>query len=95
MPLSHPPKRARRRRSAAGALGSVVLTAYAAAIGLLGPLPLMPSLACIAAAFVATNVESVIGAVAQDNYDWLTNELVNGIMTVVGAAVGIGFAMLF
>ena len=81
--------------TAAGALGSVVLTAYAAAIGLLGPLPLLPSLACIAAAFVATNVESVIGAVAQDKYAWLTNELVNGIMTVVGAAVGIGFAMCF
>jgi len=78
--------------TAAGALGSVVLTAYAAAIGLLGAAPLRPALVCVAAAFVATNVESVIGAVAQDKYGWLTNEVVNWIMTVVGAGVGIAIA---
>ena len=48
----------------------------------------------VAAAFVATNVESVIGAVAQDKYAWLTNELVNGIMTVIGAAAGMFIASL-
>lgn len=81
--------------TAAGALGSVVLTAWAACIGLLGTAPTKASLICIAAAFFATNVESVIGAVAQDKYSWLTNELVNGIMTVVGAAAGIGLALLW
>jgi len=52
------------------------------------------AVACVLAAFVATNVESVIGAVAQDKFAWLTNEVVNFVMTVVGAAVGIGFALL-
>jgi len=44
----------------------------------------------VAAAFVATTAESYIGATFQDNYPWLTNELVNLINTVIGAAVGIG-----
>ena len=81
----------------AGVLGSVVLTAYSALIGLLGPSHslLRPSLACVAAAFFATNCESVIGAVAQDNCAWLTNEAVNFIMTIIGAAAGMGFILLF
>ena len=34
-------------------------------------------------------VESLIGAVAQERFALLTNEVVNGIMTLVGAAVAI------
>lgn len=82
--------------TAAGVIGSVVLTAYAALVGLLdqpGDL-IRSSLAIIAASFVATNCESVIGAVAQNKNAWLTNELVNFIMTVIGAACGIAFAVL-
>jgi len=79
----------------AGMVGSIVLTAYGALVGLLHPRTVPFALACIAAAFVATNCESVIGAVAQDKYAWLTNEAVNFIMTVIGAAVGIGLALAF
>jgi len=80
----------------AGVVGSIVLTAYGALVGLLGGQgrALPAAVACVLAAFVATNVESVIGAVAQDKFAWLTNEVVNFVMTVVGAAVGIGFALL-
>ena len=45
------------------------------------------------AAFVATNIESLIGAVFQDNFKLLTNEVVNGIMTVVGAVVGMALGL--
>ena len=50
--------------------------------------------AVIVAAFLATTAESYIGAIFQDNMPWLTNELVNFIMTVIGAAVAIALTML-
>ncbi len=40
---------------------------------------------CIVAAFTATNLESVIGAIWQEKIPWLTNELVNVINTSMGA----------
>jgi uncharacterized membrane protein len=50
---------------------------------------------CLVAAFVATNLESVIGATVQEKFDWLTNELVNVINTAIGAlvAMAIGFLL--
>lgn len=47
---------------------------------------------CTIAAFVATNVESVIGATLQAKWAWLTNEVVNGINTLLGAAIAMGLA---
>lgn len=47
--------------------------------------------AVIIASIVATTIESVIGAVFQDSIMWLSNELVNLIMTFIGAVVGIAF----
>jgi uncharacterized membrane protein len=47
------------------------------------------------AAFIATNLESVIGATIQEKFDWLTNELVNVLNTLIGAAIAIGLARLF
>ena len=71
--------------TAAGVLGSIVLTLYGWACGIIGRSAVLP---CLLAAFIATNIESLIGAAAQDDYKWLTNEVVNFIMTVIGAAVG-------
>jgi len=72
----------------AGVAGSILLA------GLAYVLRVLPSIdsavCCIAAAFVATTVESYIGAVFQDKVSWLNNELVNLIMTVIGAL----FAMI-
>ncbi len=42
------------------------------------------------AAFIATNLESVIGATLQNKWVWLTNEVVNGINTFLGAAIAMG-----
>jgi len=77
--------------TAAGVVGSIVLSVYAVLCGLIGQSALAP---CLLAAVVGTTVESLIGASAQDRFKLLTNELVNFIMTVVGAAAGIGLAIL-
>jgi uncharacterized protein (TIGR00297 family) len=47
---------------------------------------------CIVAAFIATNLESVIGATLQSKYTWLTNEVVNIFNTLIGAVVAIALA---
>ncbi|MEB3161573.1 MAG: TIGR00297 family protein, partial [Synechocystis sp.] len=39
---------------------------------------------CTIAAFIATNIESLIGATLQSQWQWLTNEVVNGINTLLG-----------
>lgn len=41
------------------------------------------------AAFIATNLESVIGATLQSRWAWLTNELVNVVNTLIGAIIAI------
>jgi uncharacterized protein (TIGR00297 family) len=50
---------------------------------------------CILAAFVATNLESVIGATLQSKYNWLTNELVNVINTLIGAVAAVLFGYIW
>lgn len=76
----------------AGVVGSIAITVYAIAIGLVGRFAFLPSLL---ATFFATNVESFIGAVAQGRFKLLTNEVVNFIMTVIGAFTGMGLAIAF
>ena len=49
---------------------------------------------CLVAAFLATNLESVIGATLQAKLPWLTNELVNIINTTIGAIAAMGLARL-
>lgn len=50
---------------------------------------------CILAAFIATNLESVIGATIQEKFTFLTNEVVNIINTLIGAIAAILMAFLF
>ena len=76
----------------AGVIGSLFIAAIGLAVGLLtSPWDL---LYCAIAAFVATNIESLIGATLQEKYDWLTNELVNGINTTIGAAIAVIIAAI-
>jgi uncharacterized membrane protein len=49
---------------------------------------------CLIAAFIATNIESLIGATIQEKFDWLTNELVNIINTLIGAVVALSLGLL-
>ena len=73
----------------AGAVASIAIAGLAWAIGFISPLGIV---ICAIAAFVATNVESLIGATVQTQFDWLTNEWVNVINTLIGAiaAMAIG-----
>ncbi len=75
----------------AGLIASIVLALIGWAVGLIAPLGIVW---CAIAAFIATNIESLIGATLQSRFAWLTNEVVNGINTTIGAIAAIGLAFL-
>lgn len=75
--------------TAAGIVGSIVLTGYAIAIGLVPGMAMLP---CVIAAFIANNVESFLGASVQGKVGWMTNEVVNFINTLVGAVAAIAIS---
>jgi len=70
-----------------GIIGSILLAYVSFLVGILPDIKSV--VICVVAAFIATTAESFIGAVFQDSIKWLNNELVNLIMTVIGAVVGI------
>jgi uncharacterized protein (TIGR00297 family) len=71
----------------AGVVGSLLLALLASALGVL-PGRARGIVICTVAAFLATTAESYIGAVFQnDQRSWLSNELVNFIMTIIGATL--------
>ena len=75
----------------AGAFASVILAAIAWTIGLINPIGIVW---CVVAAFIATTIESLIGATLESRLPLLTNDLVNFINTVIGAIVAIFLAWL-
>lgn len=74
----------------AGMLASVVIALLAWAVGLIDWIGMVW---CVIAAFIATNLESVIGATVQSQFKWLTNEVVNGINTLIGSVAAMGMAL--
>ena len=48
---------------------------------------------CVIAAFIATNIESLIGATLQEQISWMSNEIVNMINTAIGAIVAVLLAL--
>ncbi|AFY32461.1 TIGR00297 family protein [Calothrix sp. PCC 7507] len=76
----------------AGVVGSIAIALLSWGVGLID---LLGVLWCIIAAFIATNLESVIGATLQSKYTWLTNELVNVLNTLIGAIAAILIAWLW
>jgi uncharacterized protein (TIGR00297 family) len=74
----------------AGVFASLVIALVGWGVGLVD---LVGVIWCVLAAFVATNLESLIGATLQEKFDWLTNEVVNIINTLIGAVVGISLAL--
>jgi uncharacterized protein (TIGR00297 family) len=76
----------------AGIIASAAIAIVGWAVGLIDGWGIV---VCMIAAFIATNLESVIGATLQSRYDWLTNELVNVVNTVLGAIGAILIAVLW
>ncbi len=70
----------------AGIIASVVIAILAWSINMIDGVAIV---ICILAAFIATNLESVIGATLQEKFNWLTNEIVNIINTLIGALFAI------
>lgn len=70
----------------AGIAASVAIALLAWAVGLIN---LTEIAFCVIAAFIATNIESVIGATVQSKFEWLTNEVVNFFNTLIGAIAAI------
>jgi uncharacterized protein (TIGR00297 family) len=70
----------------AGVVASLVISLIAWFIGMIN---IIGVVICVISAFIATNLESVIGATLQTKFNWLTNEIVNIINTFIGAVVAI------
>jgi len=73
----------------AGLLGAALIATLGWAVRLIAPIEIPM---CIVAAFIATNLESLIGATLQSKYRWLTNEMVNIVNTTLGAIAAIAIA---
>lgn len=69
----------------AGIGGSIILAMLARVLGLIQTSRQFNIITL--SAFIATTIESYIGAIFQDNIKWLNNELVNLIMTIIGASL--------
>ena len=70
----------------AGLVGALAIALTGWGVGLM---PIWGIGICLVAAFIATNLESVIGATLQAQTPWLTNELVNIINTAIGATLAL------
>jgi uncharacterized protein (TIGR00297 family) len=75
----------------AGIIGSVAIALVGWTVHLIS---LSSVVLCIVAAFIATTLESVIGATLQAKFEWLTNDVVNVLNTLIGAIVAILLALL-
>jgi len=73
--------------SMAGLLGSFIMTVFMLNLSIISGL----SVAFIVffSGYLATFLESYIGAVVQNKIDWMTNELVNSIQTSIAAIISI------
>ena len=77
-----------------GTLAGIVASVAQALVGWgVGLIDLTGVVLCVIAAFIATNLESVIGATLQTKFNWLTNEVVNFLNTLIGAIAAILIAL--
>ncbi|MBW4640186.1 MAG: TIGR00297 family protein [Gloeocapsa sp. UFS-A4-WI-NPMV-4B04] len=76
----------------AGIVGSTAIAFLGWGVGMID----LPGVVfCVLAAFIATNLESVIGATLQAQIDWLTNEVVNIVNTLIGAIAAVLLALIW
>lgn len=76
----------------AGVIGSIAIAIVAWGVGIVN----FSGVAfCVIAAFIGTNLESVIGATLQSKFDWMTNEVVNIFNTLIGASAAVLLALVW
>ncbi|KAL3905814.1 MAG: hypothetical protein SGARI_004281, partial [Bacillariaceae sp.] len=75
--------------TAASVVGGLLISLYGCGVGLISG-PMAVTISTIAA-FIATNIESLLGATLQGkkNFEWVTNEVINFLNTLIGAAIAI------
>lgn len=76
----------------AGVVGSIAIAIVAWSVGVID---LTGITFCVLAAFIGTNLESVIGATLQSKVDWMTNEVVNIFNTIIGATSAVMLALIW
>jgi len=76
----------------AGMIASIAIALIGWGVNLINPVGMIWS---VLAAFIATNLESVIGATLQSKYTWLTNEVVNIFNTFIGAISAMIMALIY
>ena len=78
----------------AGIVGSIIISLWGIFVGLV-PAKLSCFTLLLFAAFLATNIESFLGASLQNKeYEWATNEFINFLNTLIGAIIGVVGAYL-
>lgn len=75
----------------ASAAGSLLMMLVMAALSVLTSPTAMILVAVVG--FIATLLESLLGALAQENVPWLTNEIVNGLQTAWAAVLAMLIAL--
>lgn len=75
----------------AGVVGSIALALVGWLLGLINPIGI---LICAIAAFVATTIESLIGATIEDKVPFLTHDVVNILNTLIGAIVAMSIGVV-
>ena len=79
--------------SVAGLLGSIIMTVIMINLSVISGLSV--AFIVLFSGFLATFIESYIGAVAQNKINWMTNELVNSIQTSLAAIISIYLCLIF
>jgi uncharacterized protein (TIGR00297 family) len=78
----------------AGIIGSLILAVLAWVVGIIPHQLPIGILWVVIAAFVATNIESLIGATIEGKVWGLTHDVVNILNTLIGAIVSVGLALV-
>tara|TARA_B100001029_G_scaffold143532_1_gene123357 strand:- start:357 stop:1103 length:747 start_codon:yes stop_codon:yes gene_type:complete len=78
--------------SVAGLLGSLMMTIVMIKLSIISGLSI--AFIVLLSGYLATILESFIGASVQDKIDWMTNELVNSIQTSIAAIISIFLCLI-
>lgn len=78
----------------AGIIGATTLAVLAWGVGLIPYQRPIGIAFVVIAAFVATNIESLIGATIEGKVPFLTHDVVNVLNTLIGAIIAVGLALL-